>query len=128
MYRYPALIDGKVGAYGVVFPDIDGLTAMGKTIDEALINGEEVLRDYAIEMEKDGVEFAVPSAPEAIEVPEGSFLMVIPLIRTSGKAVRANMVLDEDVLDFIDTEAGRRSMTRTAYVTWMTRRIAQMGG
>ena len=29
--RYPALIDGDEGAYGVVFPDIPGVGAMGHT-------------------------------------------------------------------------------------------------
>ena len=38
------------------------------------------------------------------------------------------MVLDEGVVAFIDGEARRRGMTRTAYVEWMTRRIAQAGG
>src|SRR5258705_8927480 len=32
--RYVALIDGKPGAYGVIFPDLPGCTAMGKTIDK----------------------------------------------------------------------------------------------
>ena len=54
MARYPALIDGKKGAYGVTFPDLPGIVAMGKTIDEAMVNAEEALRDYAIEVLKDG--------------------------------------------------------------------------
>jgi len=39
--RYPAVIDGKKGAYGVTFPDLPGIVAMGKTLDEALVNAEE---------------------------------------------------------------------------------------
>ena len=35
MIRYPALIDGDEGVYGVVFPDIPGVGAMGHTVDEA---------------------------------------------------------------------------------------------
>ncbi|MCQ1571460.1 type II toxin-antitoxin system HicB family antitoxin [Neorhizobium galegae] len=128
MDRYPALIDGEAGAYGVTFPDIDGIVAMGETLDEAILNAEEALRDYAIETEKDKVALGQPSAPEEVEVPEGCTLISVPLIRLSGRAVRANMMLDEDVLAFIDQEARRRSMTRTSYVAWMTRRIAQMGG
>ena len=54
MARYPALIDGKEGAYGVTFPDLPGIVAMGKTIDEAMVNAEEALRDYAIEVLKMG--------------------------------------------------------------------------
>jgi predicted RNase H-like HicB family nuclease len=127
MLRYPAFLDGESGAYGVVFPDLAGAVAMGATLDEALVNAEEALRDYAHEMAIDGKTLSPPSDPESITVPQGAALVIIPLIQTSGKAVRANMVLDEDVLAFIDSEAKRRSMTRTAYVTWMTRRIAQAG-
>ena len=54
MTRYPALIDGETGAYGVTFPDLPGIVAMGATPDEALLNAEEALRDYAAETEKDG--------------------------------------------------------------------------
>ena len=38
------------------------------------------------------------------------------------------MTLDEGVAAFIDGEARRRGMTRTAYVEWMARRVAEMGG
>lgn len=127
-FRYPAFVDGEKGAYGVVFPDLDGIVAMGETIDEAIMNAEESLRDYAIETERDGAALLEPSAMENVEVPAGATLMSIPLIRAAGKAVRANMVIDADVLEFIDSEALRRKMTRTSYVTWMTRRVAQMGG
>ena len=128
MIRYPALIDGEEGAYGVVFPDIPGVGAMGHTVDEALLNAEDALRDYVIEAEKDGEELAQPSAFQSIDTPKGSQLTSIPLIRTSGKSVRAGLTLDEGVAEFIDSEARRRGMTRKAYITWMARRIAAMGG
>lgn len=128
MIRYPAFLDGEAGAYGVVFPDLDGIVAMGETIDEAILNAEESLRDAALDTERDGKTLAAPTPMEKVAVPVGSTLTSIPLIRESGKPVRANMMLDENVLAFIDAEAKRRSMTRTAYVSYMTRRIAQMGG
>ena len=128
MIRYPALIDGEEGAYGVVFPDIPGVGAMGNTIDEALLNAEGALRDYVIETEKDGEKLAQPSPFQSIETPKGSQLTSIPLIRTSGKSVRAGLTLDEGVAEFIDSESRRRGMTRKAYITWMARRIAAMGG
>lgn len=127
MNRYPAFIDGEEGAYGVVFPDLDGIAAMGTTIDEAILNAEEVLRDYALEAEKDGEPIAKASKLEAVKVPAGATLISVPLIRLSGKPVRANLNLDEDVLAFIDAESSRRKMTRTAYINWMTRTIAQIG-
>ena len=41
MLRYPALLDGEEGAYGVVFPDLPGCVAMGHTVSEALLHAEE---------------------------------------------------------------------------------------
>ena len=127
MLRYPALIDGESGAYGVTFPDLPGIVAMGASMDEAMINAEEALRDYALEAERDDA-IVPPSAIESVKPPSGSALVAIPLIRLSGRRVRANLTLDEGVAEFINSEARRRRMTRTAYVEWMARRIAQTGG
>ena len=75
--RYPAIIEGGGEDYGIWFPDVDGIGAMGHTIDEALTNAGEVLRDYAIEAERDGRPLAVPSAFEDVEAPAGSVLTAI---------------------------------------------------
>ena len=128
MIRYSALIDGNDGAYGVVFPDIPGVGAMGDTVDEALVNAEAALRDYAVETERDGEDLATPSPFQSIETPAGNQLVSIPLIRPSGRSVRAGLTLEEDVAEFIDSEARRRGMTRKTYITWVVRRIAAMGG
>ena len=128
MYRYPAFVDGKAGAYGVAFPDIPGIVAMGETMDDALVNAEEALRDYVTETERDGGRVIAASPLEQASPPEGSVLVAIPLIRLSGRTVRANLTLDEGVVEFMDSEARRRHMTRKAFVEWMTRRIAQQGG
>ena len=80
MISYPALIDGEEGAYGIVFPDIPGIAAMGHTVEDALRNAEDVLRDYAIETEIDGEELASPSALESVEAPKGSQLVSVSLM------------------------------------------------
>lgn len=126
--RYPALIDGEKGAYGVSFPDLPGIVAMGDTIDDALLNAEEALRDYVIETESDGDLIVQPSDLEQVSPEPGQALTTVPLIRQSGRSVRIHMAIDEGVAVFIDSEADRRGMTRTAYVEWMARRIAMMGG
>ena len=77
--NYPALIDGEPGAFGVVFPDIDGIGAMGQTVEEALSNARAVLSDYAIEMQRDGTEVATPSPWDSVEVPDGAQLTTVPL-------------------------------------------------
>ena len=126
--RYPALIDGEQGAYGAIFPDLPGIVAMGSSLDEVIANAEEALRDYALEAERDGEALVSPSALEHVETSPGTTLVSIPLLRLSGRAVRANLSLDEGVVAWIDSEANRRGLTRKAYVEWMARRIAQQGG
>ena len=53
--------------------------------------------------------------------------MSVPLIRFSGRRVRLNVYVDEDVAAFIDSEARRRKMTRTSALAWIVRRVAQLG-
>ena len=86
MARYPALIGGEKGAYGVTFPDLPGIVAMGKTVDEAMRNAEEALRDYAVETERDGETITPPSALERMEPTAGQALISIPFLRTSRRA------------------------------------------
>ena len=49
MFQYPALMDGEAGVYGVSFPDLPGIVAMGATKDEALLQAERALGNYAVE-------------------------------------------------------------------------------
>ena len=81
------MIDGDEGAYGVVFPDIPGIAAMGYTLGEALVNAEAALEDYVVEAEADGEELAVPSAIQSVEVPIGNQLVSIPLMQSRTKAL-----------------------------------------
>lgn len=128
--RYPALIESGGRDYGVVFPDLPGIVAMGHTLDEAIRNAEEALQDYAIEASRDGLSLTPPSALEEVEVPLGSALTSILLVRTSPnrQSVRLNLTLDAEVADVITSEARRRGITRKSYLEWIVRRTAQMGG
>ena len=84
--QYPALIDGEPGAYGVTFPDLPGIVAMGGTVAEAMSNAVAALRDYLFETERDGLPLTLPSAMAAVAVPAGSSLI-------SAAAARANPTL-----------------------------------
>ena len=81
MSRYPAFVDGEAGAYGVTFPDLPGIVAMGETMDDALVHAEEALRDYVTETERDGAQVVEASPAENVTPPEGSVLVAIPLVR-----------------------------------------------
>ena len=102
---------------------------MGYTIDDALSNAVEVLRDYAFELEKDGIPLNPPGRLEDVEVPKGSALASVVLIPGPSKCpnVRVNLTLDADVADLMKSEAKRRKMSRNEYVEWLVRYTAKLG-
>jgi len=65
MTRYTVLIDGEAGGYGVVFPDLPGCAAMGTTIESALGNAADALRDW-VEVTTD--EGGVAPSPTPLEI------------------------------------------------------------
>lgn len=129
MTRYVALVDGEAGAYGVVFPDLPGCTAMGATIEVALFNAGAALRDFVELSEADGDVVAAPRPledvrrdPEVVtELGRGSSLASVPLVRPTGRPIKANLSLDAGVLAAIDAEAARRKLTRSGLVELLAR-------
>ena len=123
MERYYALIDGEAGAFGVVFPDLDGCTAMGDTVGSVIGNAAEALRDWVAALEA-RASVPPPSPIETLRrdpdvaraLAEGATLTTIPLIRDTGRPVKANLSLDAGVLAAIDSAAARRKLTRSAFI------------
>ena len=69
MNRYPAIVDGCKGAYGVVIPDIPGACcAMGSTVDEALLNAEDALPAFVSMLEEDCKDIPSPSSIDDISL------------------------------------------------------------
>lgn len=129
MTRYIALIDGKAGAYGVVFPDLPACTAMGKTMDEALANAAEALRDWTEVTEENGGKSPRPRSLEVLRrdpdvklaLGQGAGIATVPLVRETGRPVKANLSIDSGVLAALDEEAKRRKLTRSAFVELLAR-------
>lgn len=136
MARYVVLIDqAEDGAYGVVFPDLPGCTAMGDTVEEALLNAADAATEWAAEIRKDGSVPAPRSAAEVIADPEtkeatdaGAVLALVPLILDSGRPAKANLSIDAGLLDAIDEAARRMGVTRSAFLAAAARnKILQDG-
>jgi len=131
--RYAALIDGEAGAYGVVFPDLPGCVAMGVTLDEAMINAADSLRDFVADAREHGEEVPSPRDLDAIgkdpevrqALAEGSALTSVALVLPTGRPVKANLSIDEGVLRAIDAEASRRNLTRSGVVELMARHLLE---
>ena len=79
MVKYPAILDGELGAYGVVVPDMPGACcAMGETVDEALANAEEALAEFIELIEERGDEVPPPSDPATLELEPGEMIAYVP--------------------------------------------------
>lgn len=119
MTHYIALVDGKPGAYGVVFPDAPGCTAMGVSFEEVLKNGVLALSDWvgndeppvARSMEDLRLDDDVQE-----QLVDGSVFAIVPLIRESGRLVKANISMDAGLLEAIDLAADRAGLTRSAFL------------
>lgn len=128
--RYTILIDGREGAYGVVVPDLPGCTAMGATIEAALANTADAMRDWAEVTEEMGGKVPPARRPEVIvadadiheALAAGALLASAPLVRETGRPVKANLSLDAGVLAAIDAEAARQRLTRSAFVELIAKR------
>lgn len=128
--RYTVLIDGQKGGYGVVVPDLPGCTAMGATIEDALVNTMAAMRDWAEVTAEGGNEVPRPRDPDAVREDEdvkaalvaGAALASAPLILETGRPAKANLSLDSGVLAAIDAEAARQKLTRSAFVEFIARR------
>jgi hypothetical protein len=102
---------------------------MGKTMDEALANAAEALRDWVEVTEEQGRKIPHPRSLEALRrdpevrgaLAEGAGLATVPLIRETGKPVKANLSLDSGVLAAMDEEAARRKLTRSGFVEMLAR-------
>ena len=78
--KYPAVIDGERGAYGVVVFDIPGACcAMGATVDEALAEAEVALADFVKLMEENGETIPAPSAIDDVELEAGEMVAYVSL-------------------------------------------------
>ena len=136
MSRYVALVDGHAGAIGVVVPDLPGCSSGGATIDEALRNAQEAVGLWVDEMLAQGGKVPAPrpletafADPEiAAALSEGAALALVPLVRDSGRAARANISIDAGLLDAIDEAAAARGLTRSAFLASAAReKIAKEG-
>jgi|SRR5580658_7333531 predicted RNase H-like HicB family nuclease len=135
MKRYYALLDGGPGAYGVAFPDCPGCTAMGFDEDEAYANAVDALGEWI----RDARAVGEPPAPRTIEalrrdpevqaaLAEGAIFIAAPLVIESGRSVKANISLDQGLLDAIDAVAKRGGVTRSAFLASAAREKIEAKG
>lgn len=78
---YPAIVEaGDKPGFGVFFPDLDGCTSAGDTLQEAARNAEQALDLHLRGMIEDGLPVPAPRALDAIapdpEIREAARILV----------------------------------------------------
>lgn len=122
--KYPVLIDGnKETGFGVIFPDFDGLTVMGDTIEQALLDAQEAL--YSVTCEMDGP-LPQPSPVEELEIPDDSIMSFVSLIPVSGHKTRLNVQIDKELDIWIRKSAAARQMNLGQFMEFMAKTTAHV--
>jgi predicted RNase H-like HicB family nuclease len=120
MIHYVGILDGGGKIWGVRFPDVPGCVGAGESPDAAIEAAAAALRD--VMAHKRAGRFELPKASTvsevlgAGEIGPGETAVLVPLVLDAGRTVRANLTFDAGLLAAIDSEAGRRGLTRSAFL------------
>ncbi len=120
MKHFVGVLDGKDKVWGVRFPDVDGCVGGGETPEAAIGDAAIALREVAAHRQSAERDLPEPSTVAEIlasgEVAAGETIVLVPLLLDTGRTVRANITLDAGILEAIDAAAGRRGVTRSAFL------------
>ena len=113
--------DGPDAGYGVVFPDLPGCTSAGDTRMDAAKQAADALAGHVALLTDNGE--ALPE-PSDVGAPLPEWLMdagqvtaeVLVPVEMPGKAVRANITVDEGLLHRIDAAAQASGNTRSGFL------------
>jgi predicted RNase H-like HicB family nuclease len=135
--RYIALIDGKPGAYGVIVPDLPGCTSAGKTVDAAYRNVIEAVRLWIEDAVQDGEKpprprelaelVAADRDVRAALAAGNAALLLVPVLRDSGRSAKANISLDAGTLEALDEAAHEHGLSRSAFIASAAREKIERG-
>ncbi|HEY1930863.1 MAG TPA: type II toxin-antitoxin system HicB family antitoxin [Acetobacteraceae bacterium] len=122
MPHFVGILDGSRRIWGVRVPDLPGCHGGGDTPEAAIADAVSAVREWA--EHRAGKGSAIPSARSLgqiirdgeLDVRSGETAVMIPLLRDSGRAVRANLSLDAALLEAIDEAAKVRGLTRSAFI------------
>lgn len=126
--RYIGLLDtGADGAFGIVFPDCPGCTAMGKDENEAFANAIEALAEWLGDCAPGarpaprGVEELRRDAEVKEQIRDGAVCVLVPFIQEKGRPTRANISIDAGLLESIDEAAATLRLTRSSFLAQAAR-------
>lgn len=117
-----ALIHEEGGVFGISFPDFPGAVSTGRSEEEVIRKGAEVLNLHVAGMIEDGD--AMPMLHGLAELKKDhefrtaakdSVVVMIPF-EMPGRSVRLNISMDEHLLDAVDRAAQEAGQSRSAFL------------
>ena len=111
-------------AYGVSFPDVPDCFAAADEEEGVMAAAIDALDDYFSEAGNLPQASALHDVRQALaeDLAEGAYLIQVPLVRRSTKSVRANISLEQGLLEAIDEAARRANLNRSAFIAQAVRR------
>lgn len=114
------IIHEENGTFGISFPDFPGAISSGRSMEEAVAKGAEMLAFHVEGLAEDR---DVPARTRTLDLlrqeePEwftDGVAVLVP-VELPGKSVRINISVDERVLDRIDRAATQSGMSRSSFL------------
>lgn len=114
---YPAIFERVDDGFSVYFPDLNGCTSAGDSVEDATVNAEQALALHLSGMAEDGDPIPAATPIEVVEPdPEGTeaFRQLIR-VEMPGRVMRINIIMDEGLLAAADAAAKRLGQSRSAF-------------
>jgi len=111
-------------AYGVHFPDVQGVYSAADDMDILVANAAEALALYADDTalpDPRSIEEIRKDAEVAADVAAGAFLIAVPHIENDARVARVNITMEAGLLRAIDEAAKSRKLTRSAFLAQAAR-------
>jgi predicted RNase H-like HicB family nuclease len=114
---YPAVLERHAnGFFGLWFADFPGAVAAGRTQEEAMAKGQDVLAAAFQERAEHGAPLPAPTPVEAIEIPaDCDFVSYLAVGATPpDPSERVNVYLPKSLIERVDRAASAMGMTRSS--------------
>ena len=129
------MVDRAENAVGFSFPDLPGCVAQGATIEKAYDLAVAALAEWITDEAANGRRHAPRSLNEVTEdddvlaaIGDGAAVAFVPLVRMTGRPVKANLSFDEGLLAEIDESAAPRlKLNRSAWLSSAAREALKRG-
>ena len=113
-------------AYGIWFPDLKGCFSAADSFDELRGNAIEAVALYLEDIDQHpaarDLELIRRDRDVIADLGQGAFLFAVPVVKLTGRTVKANITLDAGLLQALDAEAKVRGLSRSAFIADLARR------